>query len=144
MKITITEAQYQKLLEGNITYAPEKIDDFVEEAQQFLNNARALKNKYYMNVTTLNISDVMENEVGFQKLAEKMDSDHNVIEQKHNRYADIVNMYDFMEEPENVKYLGKLSDRIYDVSDDIYQLSQALEEIVSSVRYLRRMSDDKK
>jgi hypothetical protein len=144
MKITITEEQYQKLLEADLSYTPEKIAEFIDEAQTYLNNARMLKNKYYMNVTTLTISEVMEAEVHFQKLSEKMDSDHNQIESKYNGYYNIIEMYDFMNRPENINYFEKINDRIYDVAQDIYKLSQALEEIVESVKYVRRVNNDEK
>ena len=144
MKITITEEQYQKLLEADLSYTPEKIAEFIDEAQTYLNNARMLKNKYYMNVTTLTISEVMEAEVHFQKLSEKMNSDHNQIESKYNRYYEIIEMYDFMNRPENINYFEKINDRIYDVAQDIYKLSQALEEIVESVKYVRRVNNDEK
>ena len=138
MKITITEEQYQKLLEADLSYTPEKIKEFIDEAQTYLNNARMLKDKYYMNVTTLTISEVMEAEVAYQKLSEKMNSDHNQIESKYNRYYEIIDMYDFMNRPENVNYFEKINDKIYDIAQDIYHLSQALEEIVESIKYIRR------
>jgi heterodisulfide reductase subunit B len=138
MKITITEEQYQKLLEADLSYTPEKIKEFIDEAQTYLNNARMLKDKYYMNVTTLTISEVMEAEVAYQKLSEKMNSDHVQIESKYNRYYEIIEMYDFMNRPENVNYFEKINDKIYDIAQDIYHLSQALEEIVESIKYIRR------
>jgi heterodisulfide reductase subunit B len=138
MKITITEEQYQKLLEADLSYTPEKIKEFIDEAQTYLNNARMLKDKYYMNVTTLTISEVMEAEVTYQKLSEKMNSDHVQIESKYNRYYEIIEMYDFMNRPENVNYFEKINDKIYDIAQDIYHLSQALEEIVESIKYIRR------
>jgi heterodisulfide reductase subunit B len=138
MKITITEEQYQKLLEADLSYTPEKIKEFIDEAQTYLNNARMLKDKYYMNVTTLTISEVMEAELTYQKLSEKMNSDHVQIESKYNRYYEIIEMYDFMNRPENVNYFEKINDKIYDIAQDIYHLSQALEEIVESIKYIRR------
>jgi hypothetical protein len=62
----------------------------------------------------------------------------------YNRYYNIIDMYDFMDRPENVKYFEKINDKIYDIAQDIYHLSQALEEIVESIRFIRRISDDKK
>ena len=138
MKITISEEQYQKLLEADLSYTPEKIKEFIDEAQTYLNNARMLKDKYYMNVTTLTISEVMEAELTYQKLSEKMNSDHVQIESKYNRYYEIIEMYDFMNRPENVNYFEKINDKIYDIAQDIYHLSQALEEIVESIKYIRR------
>jgi hypothetical protein len=67
-----------------------------------------------------------------------MNSDHVQIESKYNRYYEIIEMYDFMNRPENVNYFEKINDKIYDIAQDIYHLSQALEEIVESIKYIRR------
>ena len=138
MKIKLTEQQYKTLLENNLSYTPERIDQFVVEATKLLTDASNLKNKHYTNVVSLSISEVLENVKYYEQLAERMDEDHRIIEKQHDKFYNVVELYDYLDYPENVKNLSKINDKIYDTAQDIYHLSNALEEIVSAVEQINR------
>lgn len=140
MKIQISEEQLKKLVEQKISYLPEKIDEFVQQAMQVLEKAQVAKNKHFNFVTSLNLGEVMENRAKYAKMASEINEEHNAFEAKYNKFFDIVDMYDFMDMPNNVKQLEKINDKLYDFSQDVYQLSSALEEMVSAADYLNRLS----
>jgi heterodisulfide reductase subunit B len=142
MKITITEEQYQKLLEADLSYTPEKIDEFIRQAMKALDESETAKNKYHMDIMTLTIEEVFNNKEGYEKLAEKINTHHEEVEKHYNKFYKIVEMYDFLNLPDNVRKLEKINERIYDTAQHIYHLSNALEEIVSAVEYLNRIDEN--
>lgn len=142
MKITITEEQYQKLLEADLSYTPEKIDEFIRQAMKALDESETAKNKYHMDIMTLTIEEVFNNKEGYEKLAEKINTHHEEVEKHYNKFYKIVEMYDFLNLPDNVRKLEKINERIYDTAQHIYHLSNALEEIVSAVKYLNRIDEN--
>jgi hypothetical protein len=142
MKITITEEQYQKLLEANLSYTPEKIDEFVKQAMKALDESETVKNKYHMDIMALTIEEVFNNKDGYERLAQKIYNHHDEIEKHYNKFYKIVEMYDFLNLPDNVRKLEKINERIYDTAQDVYHLSNALEEIVKAVNFISRIDEN--
>ena len=107
-----------------------------------LDESETAKNKYHMDIMTLTIEEVFNNKEGYEKLAEKIDTHHEEVEKHYNKFYKIVEMYDFLNLPDNVRKLEKINERIYDTAQHIYHLSNALEEIVSAVKYLNRIDEN--
>lgn len=138
MKIAITEAQYNKILEESISYTPEKIDQFVIEASKVLNETELLFNKYQNQILSLTVDEIFNSIDSYEKMAEKIYAEHQLIDKQHSKFYNIVDMYDFLDLPENVKKLEKINDRISDISEKIYALSRGLEEITQGVDFFKK------
>jgi hypothetical protein len=141
MKIKLSEQQLRKLVENKISYLPEKIDEFVQQAMKVLENVQQTRNKHYNNIVTLTISEVMQEKSSYQKMALAIADEHTKFNEQHTKYFNIVDMYDFMDMPNNVKQLEKINDKIEKYSEDIYYIGNALEEIINAVDYIGRTED---
>jgi hypothetical protein len=138
MKIKLSEEQLRKLVEQKISYTPEKIDEFVEHAMKVLENVQQIRNKYYNNVVTLTISEVMQEKNVHQKMVKEISEQHTRFNEQHTKFFNIVEMYDFLDMPNNVKQLEKINDKIEKYSEDMYYIGNALEDIINAVEYIER------
>jgi hypothetical protein len=138
MKIKLSEEQLRKLVEQKISYTPEKIDAFNEQAMKVLESAQQTRNKYYNNVVTLTISEVMQDKSMFEKMIKEIADQHTKFNDQHTKYFNIVEMYDFMDMPNNVKQLEKINDKIEKYSEDLYYIGNGLEDIINAVNYIER------
>lgn len=138
MKIKLSEQQLKKLVEQKISYTPEKIDQFNEQAMKVLENVQQVRNKHYNYVVTLTISEVMQEKSAHQKMASTIADEHTRFNELHTKYFNIVEMYDFMDMPNNVKQLEKINDKIEKYSEDIHYIGNALEDIINAVDYIER------
>jgi len=66
-------------------------------------------------------------------------------QQKHyesifNKYYDIVEMYDWMDRPDNVTQLDKVNQEIDTIQNDLYRLADSLEEIIDYTKKMKSVS----
>ena len=138
MKIKLSEEQLRKLVEQKISYTPEKIDTFNEQAMKVLENVQQTRNKYYNNVVTLTISDVIQEKGSYQNMRKEIGEMYSKFNEHHTKYFNIVDMYDFLDMPNNVKHLEKINDKIEKYTEDLYYIGNALEDIINAVEYIER------
>ncbi len=141
MKIKLSEEQLRKLVENKISYTPEKIDEFNQQAMKVLENAQQTRNKYYNSVVTLTIGEVMQERGAYEKMIKEIADQHTRFNDQHTKYFNVVEMYDFMDMPNNVKQLEKINDKIEKYSEDLYYIGNALEDIINAVNYIERTED---
>jgi hypothetical protein len=63
---------------------------------------------------------------------------HTKFNEQHTKYFNVVEMYDFMDMPNNVKQLEKINDKIEKYSEDLYYIGNGLEDIINAVNYIER------
>lgn len=141
MKIKLSEQQLKKLVEQKISYTPEKIDELTQQAMKVLERAQQARNKNYNNIITLTIGEVMQDKVTYEKLMSAMSEEHEMYKKHHGKYYDIVDMYDFLDMPNNVKQLERINDKIEKYAEDIYYIGNALEDIINAVNSIGRAED---
>ena len=138
MKIKLSEEQLRKLVEQKISYTPEKIDAFNEQAMKVLEGAQQIRNKYFNQVVTLTISEVMQEKTTYQKMVKEIEEAHDRYNEQHTKFFNVVEMYDFLDMPNNVKQLEKINDKIEKYSEDLHYIGNALEDIINAVEYIER------
>lgn len=116
----------------NISYTPEKIDEFVRMAEKVVQNGKNIFFKYKDMILSINLSDVVENLEKYRALYLKISDDRSSLEKAYNKFYDIAEMYDITDRPYNVKKLEDLATDIDSVSLDIYYLMNALENIIEA------------
>lgn len=116
----------------NISYTPEKIDEFVRMAEKVVQNGKNIFFKYKDMILSINLSDVVENLEKYRALHLKISDDRSNLEKAYNKFYDIAEMYDITDRPYNVKKLEDLATDIDSVSLDIYYLMNALENIIEA------------
>lgn len=104
------------LVEQNIRYTPERIDELIKEGTVFFNKSKNYFNKSYSFVLTLTIQECIQNNQNISIRFEEMKEIKSVIESKFDKYYNIVDLYEIGEYPDNVRDLEKISDGLDDLS----------------------------
>ena len=139
-KILVTEAQLKMLQEEGWQYSPEKIDEFVEVAKKDLSNAIKAYNSAFNAFTTVTIGDIMDEPERFEKFQQEVEGQQKHYEKVFNKYYDIVEMYDWMDRPDNVTLLDRTNEKIDSIQNDLYRLSDSIEEIVDYVKKIKNIN----
>lgn len=138
MKIQISEEQLKRLVEENVSYTPEKIDALIQEAMKLLEEVQQARNTHMTNVIHTTIAEVMLDKESYQKEVLKIEADHKMFNVGYEKYYNIIETFDWMDQPDNVKKLEKINEKIYKYNEDIYQTGNALEEIISASLTMER------
>ena len=134
-KFIISESQLKFIVE-NISYQPEKIDEFVIEANSNLDKIRNTFNSYLTTITNLTINDINENIDKNNELLLKMKSFEEGISKIHDKYYNIVDLYDFLDSPTNVSQLEKITTNIDELYFSFGKLCEAHENLIDSSKRL--------
>jgi DNA repair ATPase RecN len=139
-KILVTERQLKMLQEDGWQYSPEKIDEFVQTAKKDLENATKTFRAAFNAIITVSIGDIMDEPERFEKFHQEVEAQQKYYEKLYNKYYDIVEMYDWMERPDNVTELDRVNEKIDAVQNDLYRLSDSIEEIVDYTKKIKSVS----
>jgi hypothetical protein len=143
MRIILTEEQLTIIKEQvNMRYTPERVDQFVQEGEKYLNMGTDLFRKYYHNVMSTTIGDVSDRMDEVKLLINKLEQTKEVLGQKMDLYYKVVEMYDDDDEyPDNVKRLEKIKDEIDDIRMDIDEIKDGFNCLLSSAEYLIKLNN---
>lgn len=139
-KILVTEAQFKMIQEENWQYSPEKIDEFVEINKNNLNKAKKILTGAFNGISVLTIGEIMDNPEHFEQFHQELEKQQKHYEGVFNKYYDIVEMYDWMDRPDNVTELDKVNQQLDTVQNDLYRLADSLEEIIDYTKKLKNIS----
>lgn len=135
-KILITEAQLKMLEDEGWKYSSEKIDEIVVTAKKELDNGKKQLSGVYNSITMLSIGEIMDDTERFENFVKDIENRQKHYEALYNKYYDIVEMYDFMDLPDNVKDLEDINRELDDVQNSFYKLADSAEEIVDNIKRL--------
>jgi len=139
MKIYITESQLKMLKEQNWEMPSEGGDDVLDKAKKYLANALKIYGGYYNKIIMVSISDVINERESFSDMLEKLNGVVEAIEATHSHYFDIVNDYDYIDRPDNIRDLDKILSELENLMYDMKYLYDILEELLSSSEKISRM-----
>lgn len=139
-KILVTERQLKMLEEEGWQYSPEKIDDFVQMAKKDLDVATKTFRVAFNTITNVSIGDIMDEPERFEKFQQEVEAQQKHYENIYNKYYDIVEMYDWMDRPDNVTELDRVNEKIDAVQNDLYRLSDSIEEIVDYTKKIKSVN----
>ena len=121
----------------NISYTPEKIDEFVLSAEKEKSTAenifRTLRSKIY----DISIQNVIESSDEINSLLNKVKQTRSFLDSKAQKYYKVVEMYDVAEYPDNVYKLDDLVTKLDNINDDFYLLEEALDHIIEATNKLK-------
>ena len=100
--------------EANISYAPEKIDEFIAEINKEIETAKAIYESALSKVKGMNVGDIAEDQSAAEAYKDKLVRAEDAIRKKHTKYFDIVDMYEAGDMPKNVYQLWKLTNTLDD------------------------------
>lgn len=143
-KIIVTERQLKMIEEeeGKLNYTPEKIDEFIKEASAHLEKGKQMFESTHNTLMSLAIGEIVDDIERYRKNLENMENQQKFYEAKFEKYYDIVEMYDFMDLPDNVKQLERINNGLDSLQMDIYKLNNAFEEILDSAEKLKELNEE--
>jgi len=122
--------------ENNISYTPEKIDEFVAQLTKEVESAKNIFSVALNKVKDLSVGSITDNPSFAEGYLEKIKAANEIINKKHSKYFDIVDLYDVGDYPNNVKQLENLTDTLNNYYYDIMRIEDALEETISASKKL--------
>jgi hypothetical protein len=129
------------LNEDGISYETSKIDEFIVEAKKDIQMGTGLIEKFGSVVVNSSLASIFENLEKMKFALQKMDESRKYLENKFNKFYNIVEMYEFDEYPDNVKELDNLSSQLDDQSMTVYKLSDTLEELIEMVEKMSEYNE---
>jgi DNA repair ATPase RecN len=139
-KILVTEAQLKMLQEDGWQYSPEKIDEFIEINKNNLDKANKVLRAAFNAISAVTIGEIMEAPDRFEQFHQELEAQQKHYESIFNKYYDIVEMYDWMDRPDNVTQLDKVNQEIDTIQNDLYRLADSLEEIIDYTKKMKSVS----
>jgi molecular chaperone GrpE (heat shock protein) len=121
-----------KIKPSEIGYSLKKIEEFTETAKKTLQNGISAFTKYKNLILNISLLDVVNNIEKYKILLSDMNSDHDTIHAIFDKLFDVVDKYDILDMPDNIRKLDDLVDNINDLTLDIYYLMNALENIIEA------------
>lgn len=113
-----------------ISYTPEKIDEFIEQITKDIASAKNIFTTALNKTKEMSLNNIIEDPSSAEDFLEKLKEINEAINKKHTKYFDIVELYDFMDSPKNVKQLEYLVDELDHYYYDISKIETVLEEII--------------
>jgi hypothetical protein len=146
MKIILTKDQLITIKEQvNIQYTPERIDQYVREAENLLKSGTDILRKYYHNVMSTTIGEISEHIGESKGLVNQLKKTKDALSEKSEFYFGIVRRYDDNDEyPDNVKRLDDISTEIDYLQMDIDEIKDAFDCLTSSAEYLIKITNKDK
>lgn len=139
-KIIVTEAQFKLLQEEGWQYSPEKIDEFVEINKKNLDKANKVLRAAFNAISAVTIGEIMDAPDRFEQFHQELEAQQKHYESIFNKYYDIVEMYDWMDRPDNVTELDKVNQEIDTIQNDLYRVADSLEEIIDYTKKMKSVS----
>lgn len=120
-------------LNEEVNYDPEKIDQFVNKAKSELDGIIKGYKQSLNLISNVTLKDIADDPQRYNTLLEKTQSLKKLAKDKYSQYYDVVEMYDFLDSPKNVKVLEDLANDIDEYGDDIDKLIDVLKEMIYAV-----------
>lgn len=141
-KLILSESQMERLSKTlkeqesdggfKISYEPEKIDEFVKEAESVLSTTEKVLNSSLQKVLGINMQDLVQSPDDMKQLLDYLEKFHKNVEKKFGKFYDIVEMYEIGEYPDNIRQLDALASKIDNKNLDIYYLKDSLRNILDA------------
>lgn len=134
MRLRITERQY-KVLESNVSYTPEKIDEFVAQATKDLTDAQAFFRRNIRIIASISIFEVAEKMPKYEQKYKELMRQTDFMRKRSSEYSRILDMYRD-EFPPNVSKLDAISAEYDNLQFDLGKIGDILESLMESTRRL--------
>jgi hypothetical protein len=121
-----------KIQQPEVGYSSKKIEEFIGIAEKAIQNGKSLFTKYKNLILNITILDVVNNTEKYKELLSDMEFDNDKLHEVYDRFYRVVEKYDTINRPNNVKKLEDLSNDIDDIMGDIYYLTNALENVIKA------------
>lgn len=118
----------------------DKIDRSVTTATKDVADLTKIFTAFKSKVENLSIASMLSNPSEAESLYEKVKTAKNYAKQKYEYYFDIVEPYDFMDMPKNVKQLDKLVQKLNYLQDNLGYIMYAMDGLVEAAKDFNRFN----
>jgi hypothetical protein len=122
--------------ENNISYTPEKIDEFITNITKDISTAENIYRSSLSKVLGLTVGEIAENSANIESYKDKLAGIVEAISKQHTKYFNIIDAYGVGEEPTNVKKLSKLTDKLDDYYSDLSKIEDVLDDLIIASKKL--------
>ena len=121
----------------DISYTPEKIDEFIASAEKektaSINIFKAIRSK----IQNISIQSAIESSDELSSLLDKIKQTRSFLNNKAQKYYNVIEMYGGNDYPDNVSKLDSLTTDLDNINDDLSLLEDALDNIMEAVEKLK-------
>lgn len=121
----------------DISYTPEKIDEFVLSAEKERSTAENIFRVVRSKIYDITIQNVIESSDEINSLLDKVKQTRSFLDDKARKYYKIIEMYDVADYPDNISKLDDLVTKLDNINDDFYLLEEALDHIIEAIDKLK-------
>jgi hypothetical protein len=121
----------------DISYTPEKIDEFITSAEKEKLAAENIFRMIRSKIYDVSIQNVIESPDEIDSLLDKVKQTRLSLNSKAQKYYKVVEMYDVADYPDNIAKLDDLVTKMDNLNDDFYLLEDTLDNIISVVDKLK-------
>ena len=126
------------LNEQTIGYTPEKMDQLLAEARDYVLKFKKLYDSTYNFVVNLTIKECIEKMEETKIKLKKLEEFKVSINSKYDRYYQIIDTFEVGEYPPNVTEFSRSVDEIDSMMSSYDNLLDALKDIISNSDYISR------
>ena len=126
------------LNEQTIGYTPEKMDQLMGEAREYVNKFNILYENTYTFVVNLTIKDCIDTMEETKIKLKRLEEFKIAINAKYDKYYHILDTFEVGEYPQNVKLFEQSIDNIDSLLQKFDNLLDALRDIISNSDYITR------
>lgn len=128
-------------IKENITYTPDMIDEFTITSKKELEDIRKIYNVLKNSIMSITIDDILSDNSTIQSLLEKSKSLKNILDKKHSKYFNIIEPFDFLDAPENVKSLEKNVNELDELLINMYDIIDIFSSFDSIKKSFSRLTN---
>ncbi len=121
----------------NISYTPEKIDEFVLSAEKEKSSAESIFRAIRSKIYNISIQNAIEFPDEINSLLDKVKQTRSFLDNKAQKYYKVIEMYDIADYPDNVSKLDDLVTKMDNINDDFFLLEETLDNIIAAVNKLK-------
>jgi len=128
----------KRLHESDEQHAPEQLEEFTVKAQKDVQDLQKIFTAFKSKVGNLSIVSMLEDPSEAESLSQKIKTATDYAKQKHEYYFNIVEPYDWMDLPPNVKQLDKLVTKLDELQNDLGYIKYAMDGLVEAAKDFNR------
>lgn len=122
--------------EANISYTPDKIDDFINQINADIEIAKNIFDTSLNKVKQINVGEILDNIDAAENYLIKIQTAGEMIRKKHEKYYNIVDMYGIEDLPSNVRTLEKLTETLDNYYFDLMKVEDTLSDVIEAAQKL--------
>ena len=136
MKIIINERQVKYLKEDNLSYTPEKLNDFITKSESFYKKSQEAYIKFKNQIIMSSLSDIMSNVENYNQMKELINKFKEKCEEISDNLYNTLDRYTAYENDQ----VSKLDDLAYKIQSNGYDFNDLLDIISELIDYSNKLN----